>query len=87
MNDSETLRRDRERAALEAARLIKDETLIRALASIRQKAVDALIGADATEPTAVVRQQERVKVCDEFMSELEMMITMHAIENGSRVYG
>lgn len=87
LTDPETRRRERERNALEAARLIKDETLKTALANVRQSAVDALIRADVTNQADVIRQQERVKVCDEFMAELEMMITMHAIDTASRSGG
>lgn len=87
MTDAETTKRERERLALEAARLKKDDTLIHALANVRQRAVDALIAADATNPADIIRQQATVKVCDEFMAELEMMITMQAIETGSRRIG
>lgn len=87
MIDRETEKRERERLAQEAVRLKKDDTLIRALASIRQRAVDALIAADATDHADIIRQQERVRVCDDFMAELEMMITMQAIETGSRISG
>lgn len=87
MTDRETEKRERERLALEAARLKKDETLTIALANVRQRAVDALIAADPTQTADIIRQQERVKVCDEFMAELEMMITMQAIETASRISG
>lgn len=87
MTDLEAIKRERERLALEAARLKKDETLNRALADVRQKAVDALIAADPTNHANIIRHQERVKICDEFMAELEMMITMQAIETASRISG
>lgn len=85
--DHETIKRERERLALEASRLLSDDTLIHALAAIRQSAVDKLISADATDTAAIIRQQARVTVCDEFMAELQTMITMQAIETGSRING
>lgn len=87
MTDLESLRRERERLALEAARLKNDETLTRALATVRQRAVDALINADATDTAAIITQQATVKVCDDFMGELETMITMQSIETAPRISG
>ncbi len=77
---AEPTKRERERLALEAKRLTADETLILAIANIRKTAVDALIAADANKITDVVRLQAKVSVCDEFMSELEQMITLQNIE-------
>lgn len=79
-------KRERQRLALEAARLTSDETLITALSRIRQNAVEALISADATIPTDIVRLQAKVIVCDEFMAELGTMIQLQSIEdNRSRI--
>lgn len=86
MNNTED-RRERERLALEAARLIKDDTLLKALSRVRQNAVDALIRADANSPTDVVRLQAKVMVCDEFMDELRVMIDVHSIDTASRIVG
>ena len=72
--------RERERLAQEARRLISDPTLIKALANVRQNAVDALIRADATVTADIIRFQTKVTVCDEFMSELTTMITLQDIE-------
>jgi hypothetical protein len=72
--------RERERLALEAKRLVKDDTLLKALANVRQGAIDALLRADPTITSDVIRFQTKVTVCDEFMSELETMITMQDIE-------
>ena len=72
--------RERERLALEAKRLIKDDTLLKALANVRQNAVDALLRADATVTADIIRFQTKVTVCDEFMSELSTMITLQDIE-------
>jgi len=77
---AEPTKRERERLALEAKRLTADETLILAIANIRKTAVDALIAADANKITDVVRLQAKVSVCDEFMSELDQMITLQNIE-------
>jgi hypothetical protein len=87
MTDREAEKRERERLALEATRLKNDDTLIRALAIVRQRAVDALIAADPTNHADIIRHQERVKLCDQFMAELETMITMQAIETASRFNG
>lgn len=72
---------ERQRLALEAARLIKDETLLTALSRVRQSAVDALIRADATITADVIRFQTKVTVCDEFMAELDTMIQLQAVDN------
>lgn len=80
MAESDAVKHERQRLSLEAARLKSDETLIHALANIRKAAVDALIAADANKITDVVRLQAKVSVCDEFMSELEQMITLQNIE-------
>ena len=87
MTDKEQEKRERQRMALEATRLTNDETLIKALAFVRQAAVDALIRADATIPTDIVRLQAKVTVCDEFMAELKTMIELQVIETGSRING
>ena len=73
-------KRERERLALEAARLTTDSTLLTAIDRIRQQAVDALIAADATDSAAIIRQQAKVTICDDFMAELKTMIELQAIE-------
>lgn len=72
--------RERERLALEAKRLTSDPTLMKALATVRQNAVEALLRADATVTADIIRFQTKVTVCDEFMSELSTMITLQDIE-------
>lgn len=72
--------RERERLALEAARLTNDDTLLTAIARVRKNAVDALIMADATVTADIIRFQTKVTVCDEFMAELETMIQLQTIE-------
>ena len=73
-------KRERERLALEAARLTNDSTLKTALDRIRQQAVEALIAADATDSAAIIRHQAKVTICDDFMAELKTMIELQAIE-------
>jgi hypothetical protein len=85
MTDVEQAKREQQRLALEADRLIHDETLITALERVRQSAVDALIRVDADKPTDVVRLQAKVMVCDEFMTELKTMVELQVIENRSRM--
>lgn len=75
--------RERERLAMEAKRLTNDLTLIKALEAIRQTAVDRLVKADASIMADVMRHQAVVKVCDDFMVELETMIQVHSIETAS----
>jgi hypothetical protein len=72
--------RERERLAQEAKRLTTDTTLTKALATVRQNAVDALLKADPTITADIIRFQTKVTVCDEFMSELSTMITLQDIE-------
>lgn len=85
MADPTAEKLERQRLAQEAERLIKDDTLIRALAKVRQSAIEALIRADATNTADVIRQQARVSVCDEFMGELKTMIQLQSIENRPRM--
>lgn len=85
MADLSAEKLERQRLALEAERLTKDETLLRALANVRQNAIEALIKADATNTADVIRQQARVSVCDDFMGELKTMIQLQSIENRSRI--
>jgi hypothetical protein len=87
MIDADQVKRERARLALEADRLSRDETLLTALATVRQNAVDALIGADATVTADIIRFQTKVTVCDEFMSELKTMVELQIIETGSRISG
>lgn len=87
MTDFSQMKQERERLALEAKRLINDQTLKTALSNIRQSAVDKLISADPTNTAEVIRYQEKTKICDEFMAELQSMIDQQTIENGSRISG
>ena len=60
--------------AKEAERLQKDETLNKALETMRHEALADLVGADADDKSAVIRAQERVKLIDEFRASLDRMI-------------
>lgn len=85
---AEDEKRERKRLALEAERLIKDETLLKVLADIRQEAVDLLLSADAANTAAIIRCQAQAIVCDEFMAKLKSMIDLQkASESGSQVFG
>ncbi len=56
----------KEHLAKEASRLLSDDVLIGALASIREEALDALATADADDKTEILRQQAIVAVVDRF---------------------
>lgn len=57
---------NREHLAKEAARLLSDDVLIAALASIRGEALDALATTDAADMQKILRQQAIVAVVDGF---------------------
>lgn len=56
----------KEHFAKEADRLLNDDVLNGALASIRLEALEALAAAAADVPTAILRQQAIVAVVDQF---------------------
>lgn len=65
---------NKEHLAKEAARLLADDVLIGALASIRGEALDALATADADDKTEILRQQAIVAVVDRFGGVLQRHI-------------
>lgn len=60
--------------AKEAQRLQTDETLLKALESMRQEALDGLVTVDPDNKSGVIRAQERVRAVDEFRSHLNRMV-------------
>lgn len=66
---------DAKHLAAEADRLSNDPIFLKAIESIRTRAVDALIRADANSATDVARLQAKVSVCDEIKGELASMIS------------
>lgn len=63
-----------EHFAREAARLMDDEALQRALDAIRSAAIDALIRADATVTHDVVRLQAKIAVIDDLRGEIRQTV-------------
>lgn len=64
----------KEHRAQEAHRLLHDDTLLSALASIGQDAMRALVSVDADDKIAILRLQQKCAVIDEFLSELEAAV-------------
>lgn len=63
-----------EHLAKEAARLKSDPIFDKALSDIRADALNALVGVDADNYTAVVRLQQKVVVIDEIRTCLDRYI-------------
>jgi len=63
-----------EHLAKEAARLKSDPIFDKALSDIRADALNALVGVDADNYTAVVRLQQKVVVIDEIRNALHRYI-------------
>jgi hypothetical protein len=60
--------------AKEAQRLQSDETLIKALDTMRTEALGELVSADPDDKSGVIRAQERVRAVDEFRATLARMV-------------
>lgn len=65
---------DKDYLRLEAQRLSSDETLKLALSNMRKLALESLATADPFDAQAILKHQARIFACDEFISELGMMI-------------
>lgn len=63
-----------EAAAYEARRLQEDRVLRMAIAGLRAEAVEDLVAADAGQTLAVIRAQERIKLCDDLFVMLQRFI-------------